>query len=41
MNKSKKKDVHKALGCGGLDYYNAEMGHPGFAFAYNKNKTTS
>jgi hypothetical protein len=46
INKSTKKDVHKALGTpemvsGGFDYYHAEMGHPGFAFAYNKNKTIS
>jgi hypothetical protein len=46
IHKSTKKDVHKALGTpgmvsGGFDYYHAEMGHPGFAFAYNKDKTIS
>ncbi|MED1203618.1 YjgB family protein [Heyndrickxia acidicola] len=46
INKSTKKDVHKKLGppetvSGGFDYYHADMGQPGFAFSYNKNKTIS
>ncbi|MED1203599.1 YjgB family protein [Heyndrickxia acidicola] len=44
LNKSTQKDVHKAFGApmsvsGGFDIYHAEMGNPGFAFSYNKNKT--
>lgn len=45
INKSTHEDVQKKFGIppepsgNGYDFYHPEMGHPGFAFAYNKNHT--
>ncbi|CAH0134626.1 YjgB family protein [Peribacillus simplex] len=48
INENTQKEVYKTFGSPPepgntetFDYYHAEMGHPGFAFAYNDDKTIS
>ncbi|MGE8021113.1 YjgB family protein [Peribacillus frigoritolerans] len=46
INENTQKEVYETFGSppepgNTFDYYHAEMGHPGFAFAYNADKTIS